>query len=125
MKIDRKAEAEEIDLHGYHPDDIDLVALIEQAWQAGITKLRLIHGHGHWRGRSVGFVNTNTGYFGLRIRSDLRHHPALKNFIVRSSLDCTHDGSTTIRLRSNPTPTRARDAITMPERTHVTPWLRG
>ena len=36
------------------------------------AKIRLIHGHGHNRGLSAGFVNTNTGYFGLSIRGEPR-----------------------------------------------------
>jgi hypothetical protein len=66
----------EIDLHGYHPDDIcgePLSKMIQQAWEMGAERIRFIHGHGHNRGISVGFVNTNTGYFGLRVRSELRY----------------------------------------------------
>ena len=103
----------EIDLHGYHPDEIDVLAIVRQAWESGASGLRLIHGHGHNRGISPGFVNTNTGYFGLRLRSELRHGPGLKPYIVRSSLDCSHDGSTFIRLRPNPAPSRAD--IVLPE----------
>jgi len=43
----------EIDLHGYHPDDIDVENLIKQAWETGATEVTLIHGHGHSRGLSV------------------------------------------------------------------------
>ena len=62
-----------VDLHGYYPTDITgypyattgspLSRIIEQAWEMGKGSIRFIHGHG--RGLSPGFVNTNTGYFGL------------------------------------------------------------
>ena len=59
-----RREALEVDLHGYHPNDIDdLSVIIEQAWEMGATRVRLIHGHGRNRGISPGFVNTNTGYW--------------------------------------------------------------
>ena len=66
-----------IDLHGYHPAEIvfngTLAKILQQAWEMGEDKLTLIHGHGRNRGISSGFVNTNTGYFGLCIRQSLRH----------------------------------------------------
>ena len=98
----------DIDLHGYHPDDIDIPDLIRQAWEMGADRVRLIHGHGHNRGISVGFVNTNTGYFGLRIRGAIRGNKDLKPWAKISTLDCSHDGSTTVALRSNPNPTRPK-----------------
>jgi hypothetical protein len=55
-----------IDLHGLHPDDIDIERAVPMAWETGAARLILIHGHGRNRGISPGFVNTNTGYFGLR-----------------------------------------------------------
>jgi hypothetical protein len=62
----------EIDLHGYHPSKIVwsgvLTKIVQQTWEMGKTSLVLIHGHGRHRGISPGFVNTNTGYFGLQIR---------------------------------------------------------
>src|SRR4051794_196330 len=70
--VDARSMIYEIDLHGYHPDDVcgqPLKRMIEQVWETGAEGIRFIHGHGHMRGKSVGFVNTNTGYFGLRIRS--------------------------------------------------------
>jgi len=97
----------EIDLHGYHPDDIDLKTIIEQAWEMGAKRIRLIHGHGRNRGISPGFVNTNTGYFGLRIRGELRATEELRRWIKHTTLDCSHDGSTSVKLKSNPNPTRA------------------
>ena len=74
----------EIDLHGYHPDNIcgePLTKMIRQAWEMGAERIRLIHGHGRTRGISPGFVNTNTGYFGLRIRSALRYDDELRQWI--------------------------------------------
>jgi DNA-nicking Smr family endonuclease len=56
----------EIDLHGYHPDEIAhgelLEKIVEQAWEMGERRLCLIHGHGRNRGISPGLANTNTGY---------------------------------------------------------------
>jgi len=98
--------AVQIDLHGYHPDNIDLAALIRQAWETGAAKLTLIHGHGHNRGINVGFVNTNTGFFGVRIRRELRHDKHFAQWIKGSTLDCRHDGSTTVKLKANPNPSR-------------------
>ena len=103
----------DIDLHGYHPDDIDVVDLLKQAWETGANKVTLIHGHGHNRGISVGFVNTNTGYFGLRVRGAIRRNSDLKPWIKISSLDCSRDGSTTVQLKKNPNPTRTE--IVLPE----------
>jgi len=54
----------EIDLHGDHPKQIVwngiLVALVEQIWEIGESKLILIHGHERNRDIKAGFVNTNT-----------------------------------------------------------------
>ena len=55
----------ELDLHGYHPDDIcglPLAEIVEQAWKIGVERLQLIHGHGRNRGLTPGFVNTNTDF---------------------------------------------------------------
>lgn len=38
-----------IDLHGFHPDEITgwpLESLIKQAWEMGVDRIRLVHGHG-------------------------------------------------------------------------------
>jgi hypothetical protein len=104
----------DIDLHGYHPDDIDVVDLLKQAWETGANKVTLIHGHGRNRGISVGFVNTNTGYFGLQVRKAIRRNSDLRPWVKVSSLDCSHDGSTTVQLKQNPNPTRT--ALVLPER---------
>jgi len=99
-----------IDLHGYHPSEIVrndvLVKIIQQTWEMGETDLRLIHGHGRNRGISPGFVNTNTGYFGLEIRRALRHDKRLRQWIKYTTLDCREWGATHIRLKPNRAPTR-------------------
>jgi hypothetical protein len=122
----------EVDLHGYHPDQIcgeartvdeecggALINIIRQAWEMGAERIRFIHGHGRNRGITPGFVNTNTGYFGLRLRSELRHDGKLRQWIKYSTLDCSHEGSTVVKLKWNPRPTRADfgDDI-FPERRH-------
>jgi hypothetical protein len=99
----------EIDLHGYHPRDIVwsgvLTRIVQQAWEIGESELTLIHGHGRNRGISPGFVNTNTGFFGLEIRCALRDKQ-LRLWILHTTLNCEHPGSTTVRLKHNPSPTR-------------------
>jgi hypothetical protein len=102
----------ELDLHGHHPDDVcgaPLAMIFRTAWEAGAGGVRLIHGHGRNRGISPGFVNTNTGYFGLRIRSELRHNEELRQWVKHSTLDCSHEGSTVVKLKRNPTPTLSTD----------------
>ena len=101
----------DIDLHGYHPREIVwsgvLAKVIQQVWEMGESHLCFIHGHGRNRGISPGFVNTNTGYFGLEIRRALRHDPELRRWILHTTLDCEHPGCTTVRLKPNGTPSRA------------------
>ena len=41
----------EVDIHGYHPEDINVAAIVQQAWEMGETELWIIHGHGRNRGR--------------------------------------------------------------------------
>lgn len=100
----------EIDLHGYDPSDVftdeKFTRLVQQAWEMGEPYLRLIHGHGHNRGISAGFVNTNTGYFGLCIRSAFRHDRELRRWIKYSTLDCCDAGATEVKLKPNPNPSR-------------------
>jgi hypothetical protein len=99
----------EIDLHGYHPRDISgkaLAKILEQAWQMGAERIRIIHGHGYNRGLSPGFVNTNTGYFGVTIRRELRNREDLRRWIKRTTLDCSDYGLTAVKLKKNPAPTR-------------------
>jgi hypothetical protein len=99
-----------IDLHGYHPAEIvfngTLGKIAQQLWEMGESDLTLIHGHGRNRGISPGFVNTNTGYFGLCIRRALRHDKSLRQWIRYTTLDCRQMGCTSIRLKTNPEPTR-------------------
>lgn len=102
----------ELDLHGYHPSDIcgaPLAKIMQAAWEAGAASVRLIHGHGRNRGISPGFVNTNTGFFGLCIRSELRHDTELRRWIKYTTLDCGHEGSTVVKLKPNPNPTPEPD----------------
>ena len=108
-----------IDLHGYHPADIVyndvLDKIVEQAWEMGADSLRLIHGHGRNRGITPGFVNTNTGYFGLTIRRALRHGVSLRKWIHHTTLDCSDIGVTSVHLKRNPAPSRsALDADLLP-----------
>jgi hypothetical protein len=109
----------EIDLHGYHPTEIVdsgvLAELIRQAWEMGESTLTLIHGHGRNRGISPGFVNTNTGYFGLSIRHALHHDDALRPWIFPSTLDCGNSGSSSVRLKPNPAPNR-KEIDCLPDR---------
>jgi hypothetical protein len=100
----------ELDLHGYHPSQIVwsdvLTKIIEQAWEMGETHLMLIHGHGRNRGISPGFLNTNTGYFGIEIRRVLRNNKQLRRWIKYTTLDCSDRGVTRIKLKPNPAPIR-------------------
>jgi creatinine amidohydrolase/Fe(II)-dependent formamide hydrolase-like protein len=107
----------EIDLHGYHPSEIDIAELLRQAWETGAAEVTFIHGHGRNRGLSPGFVNTNTGYFGLQVRQAIRRKSELKPWVKVSTLDCSHNGSTTVKLRANPNPSRVR--VDLPERGEV------
>jgi len=99
-----------IDLHGFHPSAIIntglLTNLVQQVWEMGETELTLIHGHGRHRGINPGFVNTNTGNFGLRIRHAFRHDKSLRQWIYHTTLDCREWGSTWVKLKPNPSPTR-------------------
>ena len=100
----------EIDLHGYHPAEIVfngvLGKILQQAWEMGETELTLIHGHGRNRGITPGFVNTNTGYFGLCIRRALRNDQSLRQWIKHTTLDCRLIGCTSIGLKRNSHQTR-------------------
>ena len=125
--VSKEARAMEIDLHGYHPNDIVhsgiLDKIIAQAWEMGETTLCLIHGHGRNRGASPSFVNTNTGFFGLTIRSALRHSSALRQWIKISTLDCSHPGATSINLKRNPAPSRTElDPNLLPAPSFTRSW---
>lgn len=108
-----------IDLHGHHPDDIVgdvLTKIVQQAWETGADRLCLIHGHGRMRGRSPGFYNTKTGYFGLAVRRRFRHSVLLRQWIKYTTLDCRRWGETTVKLKANPSPSRsALDPGILPE----------
>ena len=115
-----------VDLHGYYPTDITgypyattespLSRMIEQAWEMGAGSIRFIHGHGRGRGLSLGFVNTNTGYFGLQIRGELRNDVSLRRWIKYTTLDCSDNGSTVVKFKRNPSPTRTEFDGVFPER---------
>jgi hypothetical protein len=100
----------QIDLHGYHPAEIVrssvLAELVKQAWEMGERELVLIHGHGRNRGITPGFVNTNTGFFGLQIRSVFRHDKNLRRWIHYTTLDCSDPGRTRVSLKPNRSPVR-------------------
>jgi hypothetical protein len=85
----------EIDLHGHHPDDVrgsPLEEVIRQTWETGANSVRLIHGHGHNREKLFNaFVNSDTGYLGQTVRSELRNNKTLRQWIYYSTLDCKHD----------------------------------
>ena len=95
----------QIDLHGYHPAEIVwsavLAKIVEQTWDMGERKLTLIHGHGRNPCIIPGFVNTNTGFFGLQIRSALRHDKDLRRWIHHTTLDCSNPGLTSVSLKPN------------------------
>jgi hypothetical protein len=110
----------QIDLHGYHPAEIVwsgvLAELVKQAWEMGEQELVLIHGHGRNRGLTPGFVNTNTGFFGLQIRSAFRHDKNLRRWIHHTTLDCSEPGRTRVSLKPNRSPVRTSlDSNLLPE----------
>ena len=109
-----------IDLHGYHPREIVrcdvLRRILQQAWEMGEANIWLIHGHGRNRGLTPGFVNTNTGFFGLEIRRSLRNDKDLRTWIHHTTLDCSDMGVTGVRLKRNLSPTRTElDADLIPD----------
>jgi hypothetical protein len=111
----------EIDLHGYHPSEIVgsdvLEKIVQQAWEMGETELCLIHGHGRNRGIRPGFVNTNTGHFGLEIRGYLRHCESVRQWIKHTTLYCKDRGATSVKLKKNSAPTReSLDSGLLPDR---------
>jgi hypothetical protein len=101
----------EIDLHGHYPRDIIdtgiLHRIVKQAREMGEPQISFIHGHGRNRGISPGFVNTNTGRFGLAVRSALRNSPELRSFTVKRTLDCSDPGVMSVRLKPNSEPSRS------------------
>jgi hypothetical protein len=116
----KSEETIEMDLHGYHPSEIVqtevLKKILRQSWEMGGNYVALIHGHGRNRGIRPGFVNTNTGYFGLEIRRALRHDKELRQWIKYTTLDCSRMGATSVKLKPNPAPTRSElDHDLLPE----------
>jgi hypothetical protein len=107
-----------LDLHGYHPGDIDLAKIVRAAWECGYGSICLIHGHGRSRGLSPGFVNTNTGFFGLHVRRELRHDKNLRQWIKHTTLECRDWGATTVKLKANPNPSRTAIGDVLPEPTY-------
>jgi hypothetical protein len=118
QQVDRSPDMD-VDLHGFHPSQIInsgwFYRLVQQTWEMGESRLTLIHGHGRNRGISPGFVNTNTGYFGLCIRRALRHDDTFRQWILHTTLDCGQMGCTSVRLKANPSPTRAEIDCWPPE----------
>lgn len=109
----------DVDLHGFHPDQDVLAPILRQLWEMGQFEVRLIHGHGRNRGLSPGFVNTNTGYLGLAVRSSLRKDTELRQWIHYTSMNCGHNGSTWVRLKKNPSPSRSEfDWSLIPTKQH-------
>lgn len=104
----------EIDLHGYHPNEIDIADLVKQAWETGASEFVIIHGHGRGRGISRGRGNTNTGFFGIRVRRAVRNNKVLKPYAKISKVGCRHWGSTKIELKKNPNPSRTRIDLAPP-----------
>jgi hypothetical protein len=97
-----------------------MAQIIEQAWEIGAERICFIHGHGRARGISPGFVNTNTGYFGLCVRRELRSNKVFRRWIKYTTLDCGDWGATTVKLKANRNPTRtALDLSVLPERSYA------
>lgn len=53
----------ELDLHGYHPNEIDVADLLKQAWETGADKVTLIHGHGRKSGTITRVCKYQHGLF--------------------------------------------------------------
>lgn len=119
-----------VDLHGYHPDEITgwpLEQLVEQAWEIGADRLRLVHGHGRHRPTAVRGESAryfNTGFLGLRIRNELEQPSReVRRYIRR--LDRALPGSTSVWLRPNPEPTRDDLDLSVLPRPADSRFLRG
>ncbi len=99
-----------IDLHSYHPRDLEeqgiVGQIVQQAWEMGVLELTLVHGHGKSRGFGRPFANTNTGYLGLTVRGILRNDETLRQWMY-AKIDVSHNGSTRIRVRPNSQPSRS------------------
>src|SRR5208337_385994 len=101
----------EVDLHGWHSTEIvntgALQEIVRQAWEMGERCLTLIHGHGRRHDLPGRFVNTNTGRFGILVRAALREDKSLRRWIQYTTIDSHEWGATSIKLRRNPSPSRA------------------
>jgi hypothetical protein len=65
-------------------------------------------------------VNTNTGYFGLCVRGELRRNKDLRRWIKYTTLDCGDWGATTVKLKANPNPARTGlDLAVLPARSYA------
>jgi hypothetical protein len=98
----------EFDLHGHYPVDISaglLDRIVQQAWEMGAEELLLIRGPGRNRGSRPGFVNTNTGFLGLTVRRALKSDD-LRRWLYHSTIYRGLPGSTSVRLKPNPAPSR-------------------
>jgi hypothetical protein len=106
---DTQVSALDIDLHGYHPNDIvgeALATIVRQTRECGEPTVLFIHGHARNRGISPGFINTNTGYFGLKIGGALRHNQELRTWIKHATLVCHRPGATSVKLKRDLAPIR-------------------
>ena len=104
-----------IDLHGYRPTDFigqPMAAIVQQPGKWARHGCVSFTGTAA-RGKSPGFYNTHTGYFGLRIRRELRHNRFLPQWIKDTTLDCGDWGATTVGLKTNPHPTRSALDLTV------------
>ena len=101
----------EIDLHGYSPLQVDssfMSSVVATACKSGWQSIRFIHGHALWRNSPRPFANTNTGVLGLSIRKLLRNEASLRQWIKHTTIDCSSEGSTSVKLKSV--------KVSMPER---------
>jgi hypothetical protein len=123
-----------VDLHGYHPDQVcgfPLEALIKQAFEMGVDRLRLVHGHGRHRPGGIRAAVFNTCYLGIRIRNELKHpSSAMRRCMGSTIIDKQHAGQTIISIKKNPSPTRDESDLTvLPEtrerRRYEADWAWG
>jgi hypothetical protein len=100
-----------IDLHGNRPSEIInsgvFERIVRQTWEMGQTSLCFHSRPWSNRGMTPGFVNTNSGYFGLEIRKVFRHGRDLRQWIHHTTLNCSHPGKTCVRVKKNLSPTRS------------------
>lgn len=99
-----------VDLHGFHPDEITgypLESLIRQAWEMGVDRLRIVHGHGRNRPTGIPRGVCSTGFLGMRIRNELdRPSAEMRQHLGSTVFDRRDVGQTIVRLKKNPSPTR-------------------